>query len=167
MKRAAAPGQLALTFFEVPEEPAAESGRLDISEASREILAEILSGARAHGRDRYQIAAELSRLGGREMTKNMLDRYCSHGEEWRFPLEALPALTRATGDFRLLELIAAACGCKVLRGEEALLAEIGALLVQERAAHQRLERIRRNVNDQVMERLIEQAAARLAGRETK
>ena len=52
--------------------------------------------------------------------------------------EALPALTLATGDYRLLELVAEKCGCRIARGEEALLAEIGALTLQEKSVKSRL-----------------------------
>lgn len=161
MKRAVPPGQLELTFFEIPPEPGTGSSALDVSTTSRELLADVLAAVKARGRDRHAIAAEISRLTGRDITKNMLDRYCATAEEWRFPLEALPAFVQATGDLRLLEFIAEACGCRVMRGEEALLAEIGALMMEERAAKSRLERIRRALPDRVsLDRLMEKAAAR-------
>jgi hypothetical protein len=36
------------------------------------------------------------------------------------------------GDYRLLEFIADRCGCRILRGEEAVVAELGALAMQEK-----------------------------------
>ncbi len=165
MKRGPAPGQLELTFFDIPPEPGTAGSALDVSGDLRELLADVLAAAKTRGRDRHAVAMEVSRLTGRDLTKNMLDRYCAQAEEWRFPLETLPALVSATGDLRLLEFIAQACGCRVMRGEDALLAEIGALMLQERAAKSRLERIRRALPERVsLERLMEKAAARIAAK---
>ena len=162
VRKAASPGQLDLVFFEIPPEPGVGSGGQDVASALRELLSDVLAAAKARGRDRHAIAAEISRLSGRDITKNMLDRYCASAEEWRFPLETLPAFAQATGDLRLLEFIAQACGCRVMRGEEALLAEIGALMLEERAAKNRLERIRRALQEKVsLDRLMEKAAERL------
>ena len=108
------------------------------------------------------VAAAISRMTDREISKHMLDRYSAiTTEQWRFPLEALPALTKATGDFRLLELIADRCGCRVLRGEEAILAEIGALMLQQNATSSRLDLIKSHVPEPVMQRLLEQALKRM------
>lgn len=163
MKRATShDGQAEMNFFDVPSPPATEDGSLDLAREVREILAEVLARSAARGVDRFEVSALISRLADREVSKHMLDRYSSTAsEDWRFPLEALPALTKATGDFALLELIAARCGCRVLRGEEAMLAEIGALMLQEKAAKSRLETIRKHVPQPVMQRLIDEALKRL------
>ena len=162
MRKTVPPGQLELTFFEIPPEPGTTGSALDVHAGLRELLADALAAAKARGCDRHAIAAEISRLSGRDMTKNMLDRYCATADEWRFPLEALPAFVQASGDLRLLEFVAEACGCRVMRGEEALLAEIGALMMEERAAKSRMERIRRALPDRVnLELLMERAAERL------
>lgn len=161
MKAAPAPTQLSLSFFDVAPPPRGESGALDVAQAVRETLTATLHDAARHGHDRFDVATQVSRLSGRDMTKNMLDRYTSESGDWRFPLEALPALAKATGDLRMLELVAERCGCRLLRGEEAMLAEIGALTLQERAAHARLDHIRRAVPDGVMERLVAEVLARI------
>jgi hypothetical protein len=155
-------GQLEMSFFDVPPSPAPDDGSLDMAREVREILSEVLGRAAARGTDRFEISTLISRLTDRDISKHMLDRYSSTAsEDWRFPLEALPALTQATGDFALLELIAERCGCRVLRGEEAMLAEIGALMLQEKAAKARLETIRKHVPQPVMQRLIDEALKRL------
>lgn len=151
-----------LSFFDVPPEPVGDSGGLNIAEEVREILSEILAKAAARGVDRHEVAAAISRLTEREVSKHMLDRYSAiTTEQWRFPLECLPALTKTTGDFRLLELVAAACGCRVLRGEEAILAEIGALMLQQNATASRLDAIKAKVPEPVMERLVAEALKRV------
>lgn len=164
MKRAPNPDQLEMTFFTVPETPRSDAGALDLSLVIRDVLVETLSVATLHGMDRHDVAAKVSRLTNRDMSKNMLDRYTApSAEDWRFPLEALPALIMATGDYRLLELIAEKCGCRIARGEEALLAEIGALILQERSAKSRLGVLQKNLPDGMLERLIKKSATSNGG----
>ena len=64
----------------------------------------------------------------------------------------------------LLELVAEKCGCKVYRGEEAMLAEIGALTMQERTVKARLTDLRKNVPDNVVERLVTEVLKRLGNK---
>ncbi|MCC6195682.1 MAG: hypothetical protein IT518_14560 [Burkholderiales bacterium] len=156
-------GQVELSFFDVPAAPQPVPGSHDISAAVRECLAEVLALARAGGTDRYAVAAEVSRLSGRDMTKNMLDRYTAADEDKRFPLEALPALVGATGNFRLLELVAEACGCKVLRSEEAWITEVGAATLLERSVRSRIGALQRAVPDTVLERLLSEVLKRIGG----
>lgn len=164
-RRAANPNQNELMFFEVPAAPRHDAGGLDIALAVRETLTDLLGAATVQGCDRHEVAARISRLSNHEISKHMLDRYTAPSADgWRFPVEALPALTQATGDYRLLELVAEACGCKVYRGEEALLAEIGALTMQERNVKARLVDLRKNVPDSVMDRLVAEVLKRLGGK---
>ncbi|MDP1681040.1 MAG: hypothetical protein Q8L39_04620 [Burkholderiales bacterium] len=161
-KRKKSPGQAEMSFFEVPATPRSDAGSLDVAQAVRDGLTDTLATAKAEGCDRYDIAASISRLSGRDMSKDMLDRYtASSSDGHRFPLEALPALVQATGDFRLLELIAQKCGCKILRGEEAVLAEIGALMLQDRTTKARLDHIKKAVPNSVMDRLVAEVLERM------
>lgn len=161
-RRAPHPGQAELTFFDVPAAPRNDSGGLDIAMAVREALTDMLGLAALQGHDRHEIAARVSRLSNHEISKHMLDRYTAPSADgWRLPVEALPALTLATGDYRLLEMVAEACGCKVYRGEEAMLAEIGALTMQERNVKARLTDLRKNIPDTVMDRLTSEVLKRL------
>ena len=151
-------------FFEAPPTPQSTAGGCDVALAVREALNETISCARRDGTDRYEIASRISRYSGRDMTKATLDRYCApSAEDWRFPMEALPALIAATGDYRLLDLVAEACGCRVLRGEEAWLAEFGALLVQQREVNERLASYKKHIPGDVLKRLETDAAKRVGG----
>lgn len=163
-KRQKAPGQIEMSFFEVPDTPRTDAGSLDITQVVRDCFTDTLATAKAEGYDRFDVAAKVSRLTGREISKHMLDRYSApSAEDHRFPLEALPALVQATGDFRLLELVAQKCGCKILRGEEAVLAEIGALMLQDRTTKARLDHIKKAVPDSVMDRLVSEVLKRMGG----
>jgi len=164
MKARAQPGQMELSFFAVPPAPRMETGGLDVALMVREMLVQVLAEAQARGHDRYEVAAQVSRLSARDVSKDMLDRYCAPSAEgWRFPLEALPALTQATGDYRLLELVAEKCGCRVARGEEAVLLELAALELHERATKARLAALKQSVPEAVMERLVGEVLARIGG----
>lgn len=163
--QAKAANQLELSFYEVPPQPKNEAGSLDIAMNVREALVDTLAGAGSAGMDRHDVAAKVSRLSNHDLTKNMLDRYCAPSADgWRFPAEAIPALVVATGDYRLLEIIAAACGCKVFRGEEAMLAEIGMLTMQQRLANERLAALRRAMPKEAVDRITESEARRHGGR---
>lgn len=163
--QAKAANQLELGFYEVPPQPKNESGSLDVAMNVREVLADTLSAANSRGMDRHDVAAQISRLSNYDITKNMLDRYCAASADgWRFPAEAIPALIVATGDYRLLEVLAERCGCRVYRGQEAMLAEIGALTLQERTVKDRLAELRRTVPKSVLDRLVEEEAKRHGGR---
>ncbi|MCT9015059.1 hypothetical protein N6G05_15935 [Cupriavidus gilardii] len=163
--QAKAANQLELSFFEVPPQPKNEAGSLDIAMAIREALVDTLAAATSSGMDRHDVAAKVSRLSNHDLTKNMLDRYCAPSAEgWRFPAEAIPALVVATGQYRLLEIIAAACGCKVYRGEEAMLAEIGMLTMQQKLVAERLAEKRRSLPKSVLDRVAEEEAKRIGGR---
>ncbi len=132
-----------VSFFDTPSPVAGP----ELSTRLREALAEALASAKeTAGRDRYAVAAEMSRLMGRDMTKNMLDRYTApSADEWRFPLEALPALIAATGDTRIVTIIVEACGFKAMPGEATAIAELVALELQSRALKKRIAAARKRM----------------------
>lgn len=145
-------------FFDRPEtilEGAA------LSTAIREAVSDALAFAKAQGRDRFAVASDMSRLTGRDMTKNMLDRYAApSADDWRFPLEALPALVKATGDTRLVTLIVDACGFKALPGEATAVAELVTLELQQRAISARIAAAKKNLPQQALDWAEREAEAR-------
>jgi len=79
-------------------------------------------------KDRYQIAADMSRLLGREVSVNTLDKYTSEASEDHIPnLETAIAFDAATEQTALASLHASKLGCRVLPGKDSLLAELGRL----------------------------------------
>ncbi|MDP1980508.1 hypothetical protein [Undibacterium sp.] len=155
-------GQMQINFFSVPATPSNEAGSLDVAHAVRDVLVDTLAAAKVAGHDRFDVATKISRLSNRSLTKDMLDQYCANSAEGkRFPLEALPALTVATGDYSLLEYIADACGCRILRGEEAMVAELGALAMQEKAIKERQKHINNHLPAGAAEKLSSEALKRL------
>jgi hypothetical protein len=78
--------------------------------------------------DRYQIAADMSRLLGREFSVNTLDKYTSEASEEYLPnLETAIAFDAATDQLALVGFFAKILGCRVLPGKDSLLAELGRL----------------------------------------
>lgn len=79
-------------------------------------------------KDRYQIAADMSRLLGREISVNTLDKYTSEASEEHIPnLETAIAFDAATEQLGLANFFAGKLGCRMLPGKESLLAELGRL----------------------------------------
>ena len=104
-----------------PMNPGAWRFRVEIAHAMGEAI-------RASAKDRYQIAADMGRLRGREVSVNTLDKYTSEAAEEHHPsLETAIAFDAATGQMALVGLFAAKLGCRVLPGKDSLLAELGRL----------------------------------------
>lgn len=79
-------------------------------------------------KDVYAIAAEMSRLLGREVTANTLYKYSSEASEEHIPnFETAIAFDAATGQLALASLFAGKLGCKVMPGKDSLFAELGRL----------------------------------------
>jgi len=104
-----------------PMHPGAYRFRTEISLAMGEAI-------RACEKDRYQIAADMGRLLGREVSVNTLDKYTSEAAEEHHPsLETAIAFDAATGQMALVSLFAEKLGSRVLPGKQSLLAELGRL----------------------------------------
>lgn len=112
-------------LFVIPKTPVQIPGSLNYAVELRHVLSQALKES---PKSRYEIAAKMSEQLGIEITKNQLDAWTAESrDQWRFPLEYAAAFEAACGCYRLTELLAAKRGCKVLIGEEALLAELGRL----------------------------------------
>jgi hypothetical protein len=119
------PGLYAGTGASIPQahpmNPGAWRFRIEIAHAMGEAIREC-------GKDRYQIAADMGRLLGRDISVNTLDKYTSEAAEEHHPsLETAIAFDAATGKLNLVALFAEKLGCRVLPGKASLLAELGRL----------------------------------------
>ncbi len=93
---------------------------------------------------------------GFRVTKAILDAFTAPSRgDWKFPLLYLPAFIKATGAVWLLDLIAEKCGCKMLVGEEALLAKWGALELQEQRIRTEKARLRKALPPDAAERILQ------------
>ena len=135
--------KLTLDLFTVPLAAAPLPGNLDIDMELRSALSDALKHADL---DRYQTAAEMSRLTGRDISKYMLDAYTAESRsDHNFPFRYAAAFEVATGSFCLTNLLANARGCKVLVGKEALLAELGRIDQMEEELKQQKAAIKRHL----------------------
>lgn len=151
------PEQLTLDGYYAVERPAHASGSLDFD---RELRAALTRAVKETPKRRAEIAAEMTDLvfgeiGETEITKAQIDAWTAGSKiEWRFPLQYLPAFVQATGAVWLLDLVAGKCGCRVLVGEQALLAELGAIHLQKRELAARETAIKKAVPKPLLERLF-------------
>lgn len=94
----------------------------------REIAIVMGDAIKACHKDRWQIAADMSRLLGREVSANTLDKYTSEASGDHIPnLETAIAFDAATEQTALACLFASKLGCRVLPGKATLEAELGRL----------------------------------------
>lgn len=116
-------------LFDIPRAPATAAGSLDIDAELRHTLSAML---KACPLSRYDVAARVSELTGRNISKPMLDAYTAESREHHnFPLQYAAALEAVCDSYALTKLLAGKRGCSVLVGAEALLAELGRVERQE------------------------------------
>lgn len=132
---------LTLDMFDIPHADTPSAGNLDMDVPLRDALSDALKHCDF---DRWHVAAEMSRLTGREISKHMLDAYTAESRtDHNFPFRYAAAFEVATGSYCLTHLLAKVRGCEVLVGDDALLAELGrveqmeAELKQQKAALKR------------------------------
>ncbi|MHB9021337.1 MAG: hypothetical protein ACYC3A_05880 [Halothiobacillus sp.] len=124
-------------LFAVPVAALELPGMLDYRADVAHLVGELLRDA---GVDRLEVAARMSRLTGKEISKNMLDAYASDArEDHNLPLYLLPALEAVVQSHTLTAWLAEVRGGRLLIGREALNAELGKL---ERARDDAGKRIR-------------------------
>lgn len=126
-------------MFALPIAAAKIPGSMDFRQAVSHLVGNMLKDAHAAGLDRYEVAAEASRLAGRDVSKAMLDGYSAEGrEEFNCPLWLAPVLERVCSTTRLAVWHGGVVGGQLLLGAATLDAEIG-----------RLERERQLAADQI------------------
>jgi len=133
-----------LRLFGPPPAPRQMAGSFNFSHALRHALAQAL---RDCPYSRAEVAAHMTELvfGDAdlgEITVAQLNAWtaCSKAE-WRFPAEYLPAFVKATGAVWLVDWMAQRCGCRALRGEQAVLVEMSAKKVLRAQAEANLKRL--------------------------
>lgn len=95
---------------------------------------------------REEIAARISDWLGENVTRHMLDAYASEArEEHTISVLRLAALIEATGDVRLLQLIAEMFGHSVIEDKYVAWVEIGQLATTKDEIDRALDAARRNV----------------------
>ena len=110
-------------FADIPRPAPTTPGSINYS---REIAAVMGQALKDCPNDRYDVAARMSRMLGREVPISMLNAYCAEShEQHNISFERAIAFDAATEGFSLLNFFAAKRGCRVMVGQDALLAELG------------------------------------------
>lgn len=127
-------------LFDIPPAPRFLPGSMDFRTTVCELLTNLLADAHKAGMDRHEVAAQASRLTGKDVTKNMIDGYTSPArEEFNCPLWLGPVLEVVCKGTPLTSWQASVHGGRILVGAETIDAEIGRLLNEREAADARLK----------------------------
>lgn len=114
-------------FAQIP----APSARADADESRQEVAAMVSQIAREYSGDRYELAVAMSRISGKEFTKNMVDAWASASrEDHNIPLYAAAILAAVTHDHRLTDWLCTQVGAIPLYGKQIQEAQLGKMVAQ-------------------------------------
>lgn len=151
--RAATPGQMTLLDWEPPQPvtrfaPERVRGGTKQQQLARAIGA-ALKDADARGVTREDIAERMSEFLGERVSKHMLDAYASPARgEHVISLLRFLALLHATGDRRLLELLAEPLGWAVVEQRHVALIELAAVQDKQDELRRQAEALKRRARAQ-------------------
>ena len=95
------------------------------------------------GLSRYQIAAEVARLTGKDVSKAMLDGYTSEAREtFNLPMYLVPAIETACRSHKITAWLAGKRGARILVGRETLNAELGKLEAERQRISENIKKLR-------------------------
>lgn len=119
-----------------------ESREGQMADLSLALRAALVSAIKQCPLSRYQIAAQISELITRDVTKEMLDKYCAESAEaHRIPAEIIPAFCLITGSRAPLDLLVQAIGCTLLGPEEAQALEIVRLRLEKAKLEEQIKKL--------------------------
>lgn len=127
-----------LDLFEVPQPASPVPGSGDYRATVCSLVASML-----RGHDRHDIARDLSKLTGRDITKAMLDNYCAMSNvEYNAPAWILPAIEAVTESYEFSNWLATIRGGRLYLGSAVLEAELGRISRAEEELQERRKAIR-------------------------
>ena len=112
-------------------------GSLDMLLGLKQLLSREMNGS-----DRYLIAAQISRLTGRDLSKEMLDKYVSSDTSYRPPADMLVAFCHIIGSQKVFGYLLEPLGSDVLYPEDRDLVQLGRLQEQQREIETQIQNIR-------------------------
>jgi len=114
---------LTLDMFEVPQPADDIPGSMDYSQTVSGLVSRMLKDADG---DRFDVAARMSRLADKEVTKHMLDAYASESRDnHNMPFYLVPVLESACSSYELTSWLADVRGGRLLVGRDVLHAQLG------------------------------------------
>lgn len=110
-------------FSQIPSPMPQVPGGMDFRKPVAEMVAGMLANAK---RDRYDVAARISRLCDHETSKALLDSYTAPSrEECNLPLWKVPAMEIACNSHAVTEWLVGVHGGRILWGADVMDAELG------------------------------------------
>jgi hypothetical protein len=135
--------------FDLFEAPRPEERRTDSMSFGGEVsglVGEVLDGTPD---SRHQIAAEMTRLSGRTVSKHMLDAYASEARDtFNIPFYLVPALEAATDSTKLSAWLAEKRGGRLYVGREVISAEIGKAEEIRDQANREIKRLKKMLGEE-------------------
>lgn len=133
-------------LFEVPRPASPVPGSQDYRAVIAGLVGQMLDLASRAGKDRYAVAAEVSRLAGKEVSKYMLDAYTAASrEEYNAPAWLVPLIEAVCDCHLYSSWLAEIRGGRLYIGRDSLVAELGRV---ERACEELADQ-RRALKDQL------------------
>ena len=109
---------------------AISEGALDVDMAFRDVLSRLI---REQKDSRWQIAAMISELTNRNISKDMLDKFTSSNQDYSPRVTDLPAICSVLKSIEPARVLLAPLGCEVITPEEAAYVRIARLEKQREA----------------------------------
>lgn len=105
--------------------------------------------------DRYEVAARMSRMLGREITKSHIDQWAAMSTvQRRIHVDALKALCEVIDDYAPLHALVESCGFRALCPEEAAAAEYGSKMLFKRMIDADLKDILNGLDEKELRRRL-------------
>ncbi len=105
--------------------------------------------------DRIEVAAQMSRALGREITKTNIDNWTAMSTlQRRIHVDAMKALCEVTGDWTALKLLVESCGFRLLTPDEAVCAEYGAKMMLKKMIDSDIKDTLAGVDEASLRRLL-------------
>jgi len=131
-----------LDLFDFPQADIVIPGESHYAREVSETVSLLLSDSGL--KDRYEISAAVSRMAEKDVSKHMLDAYCSSARtDHALPFWLTPILETVCASHRLTDWLVVKRGGRVSYGQDAVDAEIGKLQIMKK---QMQEKINQQIN---------------------
>ncbi len=132
-------------MFDIPRPAGGLQGSMDYSATVSGLVSRILKDAEG---DRYDIAARMSRLADKEVTKHMLDAYASESRDHHnMPFYLVPVLESACSSYELTNWLADVRGGRLLVGRDVLHARLGKMERMKEAMAREIRNLKKHMGE--------------------
>ena len=134
-----------LDMFEVPQPQRLLPGGADYAFEVSHLVSQEL---KACPQDRWEIAAQMSRLSGVDVSKNIIDAWASPGrEDHNIPLHRAALLEEVLGSHAFTDWLAHKRGGRVAYGRDTLNTKLGKMLVLKQQLDQQIRELKKAMGE--------------------